>query len=89
MIKLLEKLKTTFKKPCIIVVVGKGSSFSVELISKMLKNDKLYNARISAALALYNIGDKSVLPVLQERAKSDENKTVRTVLLGIIKRMNS
>ena len=54
-----------------------------------LKNDKEYSARITAALALYKIGDTSVLPELKRRAKNDRNKTVKHVLLGVIKEMET
>ena len=54
-----------------------------------LENDKEYSARITAALALYKIGDAKVLPVLKRRAKNDRNKTVRHVLLGVIKEMET
>lgn len=39
MIKLLEKLKTTFKKSCVVIVADKEGSFSVDLISKMLEGN--------------------------------------------------
>ncbi len=59
----------------------------IDPLIKMLKNEKKYNARIVAAHALYNIGDKKVLPVLKEHLKTEENKTVKTVLEWIIKKM--
>jgi len=62
---------------------------AVKPLTNMLTNDKVYNARIAAALALFNIGDKQVLPLLKERSQTDENKTVRTVLDGIIKKMEA
>ena len=54
-----------------------------------LKNDKEYTARITAALALYKIGDTSILPELKRRAKNDRSKTVKHVLLGVIKEMET
>lgn len=60
---------------------------AIKPLVKILKNDAKYNARIVAAHSLYKIGDKKVLQILKERAKLDDNKTVRTVLEGIIKKM--
>ena len=54
-----------------------------------LRYDKEYSARITAALALYKIGDTSILPELKRRAKNDRNKTVRHVLYGVIKEMET
>ncbi|MBU2544964.1 hypothetical protein KKC65_00700 [Patescibacteria group bacterium] len=49
MIKLLEKLKTTFKKPCVIIVAGDGGSFSVNPIFRVLEdnNCKIFNVDLS------------------------------------------
>ena len=60
---------------------------AIDPLVKILKNDKQFAARIVAATSLYKIGDKKVLPVLKEQLKADKNQTVRTVLEGIIKKM--
>ena len=62
---------------------------AIDPLIKVLKNDKKYNARIVAAYSLYKIGDKKVLPVLKEHLKAEKNQTVKTVIEGIIKKMES
>lgn len=62
---------------------------AIDPLIKMLKNDEKYNARIVAVHALYKIGDKKVLPVLKEHLKVEENQTVKTVIEGIVKKMES
>ena len=57
---------------------------AVEPLLKMVKTEKRYCARLVAAVALYKIGDKSVIPELKKCAASDKCKTVRHVLLAII-----
>lgn len=62
---------------------------AVDPLVKMLKSEKKYGARIIAALALYKIGDKRVLPELKNVAKCDKCKSVRVVVTGIIKEMQT
>jgi len=57
---------------------------AIEPLKKMLKNEKHYAVRIVAAVSLYQIGNKEVLPVLKESLKKERNKTVQHVLAGII-----
>ena len=49
----------------------------------MLKNDKQYQNRIAAAIALKEIADQDVLNVLVKQCDKDKNKTVKHVLAGI------
>ena len=56
---------------------------------RMLKREKNYSARIIAAIALYQIGDENVLPLLKKKAKYDNNKTVRRVLTGLVLEMET
>lgn len=60
---------------------------AVEPLVEMLKNEPHYCARIVAAMALYQIGDEQVLPILKERLRKDKCKTVKHVLAGIIQEM--
>jgi len=60
---------------------------AVKPLVTMLKTEKNYAARIVAAIALYQIGDEKVLPVLREVYKKDKNRTVKHVVAGIIKSM--
>ncbi len=62
---------------------------AVKTLVWTLKNDSEYAARITAALALYKIGDTKVLPELKRRAKHDRNKTVQHVLYGVITEMET
>ena len=48
----------------------------------MLESDLSYAARISAAVALAKIGDRSALRALKKASKYDHDKTVRTVASG-------
>jgi len=67
MIKILGRFKYFFKKPCLILVIGKGSSFSANLISKML-NTKVYNSDL--------LNSKQV-----EKFKSLLNKSKQPILV--------
>lgn len=51
-----------------------------------MKNDKAFQARIVAAMALMDLGDAKALEANRLQAKVDENKTVRTALTGIVKK---
>lgn len=64
-------------------------SEAVDPLIKMLKSEQQYSARIVAALALFSIGDKKAIPELQKLAKSDENKSVRTVTASIVLKMQA
>jgi len=62
---------------------------AVDPLIKMLKSEKQYSARIVVALALFSIGDKKAIPELQKLAKSDKNKSVRTVTASIVRKMQA
>ncbi len=55
---------------------------AIKPLTKMLNNDISYAARMSAAVALAKIGDRSALKALKKAAKFDRDQTVRTVALG-------
>ena len=55
---------------------------AVKPLIDVLKNDDNSTARVSAAVALANIGDLTALDALKKAAKYDRNKTVRTVAIG-------
>ena len=56
-------------------------------IEQMLQKDKESCVRIVAAMALFQIANENIIPVLKERAKKDDSKTVRRVLTGIVMEM--
>ena len=60
---------------------------AVEPLQKMLKKDKKYQARIIAGVTLLQIGDNSSMQFIREQALKDKNKTVRSVLAGVVNRM--
>ena len=62
---------------------------AMEPLTKMLKTEQNYSARIVAAVALYRIGGEKMKSVFTERAKKDKNKTVRHVLAGILQEMET
>jgi HEAT repeat protein len=62
---------------------------AVKPLVKALQNEEKYNARIVYALALYHIGDETVVPELKKLAKCDNCKTVRHIMLAIVKEMQS
>lgn len=86
MIKLIEKFKTTFKKPCIVVIVGSGSLFSVELISKILEDvdckifnsDLLNHNQIEKVKSLLRKSKQPILAVnnLESRREIAEAKKI-------------
>ncbi len=57
---------------------------AVEPLIQMLENDLKYSARISAAIALAQIGDKIALSALKHSAINDSDETVRSVARGAI-----
>jgi len=57
---------------------------AVKPLVNMLRTEKHYGVRIVAAVALHQIGDEKVLPILKERLKRDRNRTVKHVLAGLI-----
>ena len=57
---------------------------AVEPLIRMLENDLKYYARISAAVALAQIGDKTALRALKHSAIYDSDGNVRTVARGAI-----
>jgi len=62
---------------------------AVDPLIQLMKTDKNHSARILAALALYNIGDKKALPEIKKLAKTDKYKSVRVVATGIAMKMES
>lgn len=59
-----------------------------EHLLDVLKNDKHYQNRIAAGLALMKMGDADILPQVKKQAKNDKCKTVRHVLKGIVHEMS-
>ncbi|MCH8289426.1 MAG: HEAT repeat domain-containing protein [Candidatus Marinimicrobia bacterium] len=57
---------------------------AVNPLIRMLENDIKYSARISAAVALAQIGDKKALSALKNSARNDKDGNVRTVARGAI-----
>ena len=57
---------------------------AVKPLIRMLQKDLKYSARVSAAVALAQIGDKKALRALKKSARNDRNGTVRTVARGAI-----
>ena len=57
---------------------------AVKPLIRMLQKDLKYSARVSAAVALAQIGDKKALRALKNSARNDRNGTVRTVARGAI-----
>ena len=62
---------------------------AVTPLVKMLEAEKHYAVRITAALALYQIGGDEALKALQHKMKVEKNKTVKHVLAGLIDDMNN
>lgn len=56
---------------------------------KMLDAEKHYAIRITAALALYQIGGDDAMKALKDKVKDEKNKTVKHVLAGLIEDMNN
>ena len=57
---------------------------AVKPLIRMLENDIKYSARVSAAVALAQIGDKKALSALKNSARNDKDGNVRTVARGAI-----
>ena len=57
---------------------------AVKPLIRMLENDIKYSARVSAAVALAQIGDKRALSALKNSARNDKDGNVRTVVRGAI-----
>ncbi len=57
---------------------------AVKPLIQMLENDLNYSARISAAVALAQIGDKKALSALKHSAINDSDGNVRSVARGAI-----
>jgi HEAT repeat protein len=62
---------------------------AVKPLTKMLDAEKHYAVRITAALALYQIGGDDAMKALKDRVKDEKNKTVKHVLAGLIEDMNN
>lgn len=57
---------------------------AVKPLLKMLDTEKHYAVRITAALALHQIGGDEVKQIFREKVKDEKNKTVQHVLVGLI-----
>ena len=55
----------------------------------MLKNDKEYQNRIAAGIALMEMGDDKAFEEIVKQSKKDKNKTVRHVLAGVTTEMQN
>ena len=64
-----------------------GETEAIAPLIRVLKTDKIYSARISAAVALAKIGDAKALKALKYASKNDKNLTVRTVSFGAYKEL--
>ncbi|OGC05827.1 hypothetical protein A2V82_03375 [candidate division KSB1 bacterium RBG_16_48_16] len=64
-------------------------SEAVKPLMEMLKNDNSYQARISAGVSLSLIGDTGALEFVKERSVKDPNQTVRSVLVGVAKKLET
>ncbi|MCU0645325.1 MAG: HEAT repeat domain-containing protein [bacterium] len=62
---------------------------AVKPLVKMLDAEKHYAVRITAALALYQIGGDDAKKALKEKMKDEKHKTVKHVLAGLIEDMNN
>lgn len=62
---------------------------AVKPLVKMLDTEKHYAVRITAALALYQIGGDEVKQIFRDKVKDEKNKTVRHVLAGLIEDMSN
>jgi HEAT repeat protein len=62
---------------------------AVKPLAAMLKSEKNYAVRIVTAVALHQIGDEKVLPLLKERYRKDRNLTVKHVLAGLIENLET
>ncbi len=62
---------------------------AVKPLIKMLKNEKTYNGRLVAAIALYKIGDERAIPELKKLSFCDHCKTVRHVAAAIVQEMKN
>lgn len=62
---------------------------AVNPLIKMLKTEKVYNAKIVAAVALYKIGDERAIPELKKLAFCDHCRTVRHVAAAIAQEMKN
>lgn len=71
-------------------LIGERSVYEAkDDLVEMLKNDKEYQNRIAAGIALMNIGDAQVLSEIREQARKDKCKTVRHVLAGVTVEMEN
>jgi len=62
---------------------------AINPLTKMLDAEKHYAVRITAALALYQIGGDDAMKALKDKVKDEKNKTVKHVLAGLIEDMNN
>jgi len=62
---------------------------AVKPLVTMLEAEQHYAVRITAALALYQIGGDDAIKALKDQAKDEKNKTVKNVLAGLIENINN
>lgn len=67
----------------------RGCKGAEEELIHMLKNDKEFQARIVAATSLMKIGEEKALKAIQQQAENDDVKTARTVMKGIVDKMQA
>ena len=84
LIKALKDSNEGIRSSAAMLLGERKCKQAIEPLKKMMKKDKFYASRIVAALALYEIGDKSVIGDIKKIALSDRNRTVRHVLAGIV-----
>lgn len=87
LIKALNDEKATVRSDAALKLGELKAKEAVKPLLKMLKTDKSSNVRIVAAVALLKIGDETSLPEIKKLAEKDQNQTVRTVLQGVVKKM--
>jgi len=68
----MNKLLFFIKRPCVVLVVGKGRSFAVEIISKILKNKKVLILESETSDFFLK---KSKLPILVITDSDDKKET--------------
>ncbi|HNR68925.1 MAG TPA: HEAT repeat domain-containing protein [bacterium] len=61
---------------------------AVDPLIEMMKNDDSYQARILAAMALYEQGDAKGFQAIKEQADKDPRQTVRTTLRGLCQKID-
>ncbi len=66
----------------------RGVLQAVDPLINMMQTDEAFQARIVAACALYELGDKKAFDAIKEQAENDPRQTVRTALRGICQKID-